>query len=422
MNETSFDPGNAPGPQQQAPQQQAPQPAHQDLDRLRRSVSDRYVAGVAGGLGRHFNIDPTIVRVLLAVLTLFGGAGVLIYAVCWAFVPEEGSNRAAVNIGSDARKILLLAAAAIAVLLAMGDAFSGYHAGWPIASIAVIVGVVLIARDKRNERRHPQPTYPTEQPYAAAPGAGYTDPSTTYARAPYTQDPAYDTTVQAAVPPVPPAWAPPVAQAPLLPPHPKRTGVIWFWPTLAMIAIAMGLIGIYDANHHVEAGVYPAVAVAITGAMLVLGSFVGRSGGLILVGLISTAALGMATVVGTFHVDGRDLDVKPRLAANVQPEYHTHLGRIRLDLTSVSDPQALAGRTLHLHLNAGQVVVVVPRSLNVEIDARLGFAGGIRVPGYDDGGYQDAINRHVSASPANSSPDLVLDLDVRVGQITVEQR
>ena len=43
-------------------------------------TTNRYVAGVAGGLGRHFNIDPTILRVLLVVLDFFGGAGLVIYA------------------------------------------------------------------------------------------------------------------------------------------------------------------------------------------------------------------------------------------------------------------------------------------------------------------------------------------------------
>ena len=40
-----------------------------ELNQLRRSRDDRFVAGVAGGLGRHFGIDPTIVRVVLIALT-----------------------------------------------------------------------------------------------------------------------------------------------------------------------------------------------------------------------------------------------------------------------------------------------------------------------------------------------------------------
>ena len=72
-----------------------------DVNRLRRSTSDRYIAGVAGGLGRHFDIDPTIIRVLLAVLTFFGGAGLLIYGAVWLFVPEDGQDRAPIELGPD---------------------------------------------------------------------------------------------------------------------------------------------------------------------------------------------------------------------------------------------------------------------------------------------------------------------------------
>ena len=54
-----------------------------DLGRLRRSRTDRKIAGVAGGLGRHFDIDPTIVRVAFVVLAFFGGAGLLLYGVGW---------------------------------------------------------------------------------------------------------------------------------------------------------------------------------------------------------------------------------------------------------------------------------------------------------------------------------------------------
>src|SRR3954469_15490236 len=117
MNETLHDQGQAAdrGPTAPPP----PIAPHRDLDRLRRSTSNRYVAGVAGGLGRHFNIDPTIIRVLLVVLAFFGGGGVLIYAVCWLFAPEATASHAPIRVGSEPRKILLLAAAGIAFLLAV---------------------------------------------------------------------------------------------------------------------------------------------------------------------------------------------------------------------------------------------------------------------------------------------------------------
>lgn len=430
MNETTFTSGPHPGADPSG--QQPPRPPHQDLERMRRSVSDRYVAGVAGGIGRHFGIDPTLIRVLLAVLTLFGGAGVLIYGVCWLFVPEEGKDRAALHIGAEPRRILLLAAVGIAFLIAMGDAFSGFNAGWPIASIAILIAVFLIVRDRQRDRKGRTETAQEARRYADEYAAKITDHYTGQYAAPYAP-PNHEATVLAGyhadetptppAPPAPPAWQPPVGQPPLVPPRPKRTGIVWFWPTLALIAIGLGIVGIIDSGSaSVDPGVYPAVALAITGAMLVVGSFVGRAGGLIVIGAVATLALSMATVLGTFHVDGRNLEAAPKTAAEVQPTYETHMGRIQLDLTEVADREALAGRTIDLDLNAGEITVIVPKSLNVDIEAEMGFAGGINIPGYDGGGVQDRAERRLTGRPATTSAPLVLDIDVRVGQINVEQR
>ena len=97
-----------------APRQRASRCA--TSSRLRRSTTDRYFAGVAGGLGRHFDIDPTIIRVLLAVLTFFGGAGLLVYGAVWLFVPEDGQDRAPIELGSEMRRIVLIVAAVIAAV------------------------------------------------------------------------------------------------------------------------------------------------------------------------------------------------------------------------------------------------------------------------------------------------------------------
>ena len=57
---------------------------------LRRSRSDRTLAGVCGGLAAYFEIHPAVFRVAFVVLTLLGGAGVLIYLVAAAVMPAEG--------------------------------------------------------------------------------------------------------------------------------------------------------------------------------------------------------------------------------------------------------------------------------------------------------------------------------------------
>ena len=60
---------------------------------LRRSYTDRMLAGVAGGLARYFGVDPTIVRIAFVVLTVFGGAGIPLYLAGLLLIPDEGSDQ-----------------------------------------------------------------------------------------------------------------------------------------------------------------------------------------------------------------------------------------------------------------------------------------------------------------------------------------
>jgi phage shock protein PspC (stress-responsive transcriptional regulator) len=58
---------------------------------LRRSRSNRMIAGVVGGLATHFGIDPTVARVIYVVGSVVSAAfpGILVYLLLWAIVPEE---------------------------------------------------------------------------------------------------------------------------------------------------------------------------------------------------------------------------------------------------------------------------------------------------------------------------------------------
>ncbi len=60
--------------------------------RLERSRSDRMLAGVSGGLANYFEIHPAFYRVGFVVLTLLGGAGLLIYLVAAIVMPDEGQE------------------------------------------------------------------------------------------------------------------------------------------------------------------------------------------------------------------------------------------------------------------------------------------------------------------------------------------
>ena len=57
---------------------------------LRRSRTDRMIAGVVGGLAEYLGIDPTLARVGFVVLSVIsaGFPGILVYLVLWAVIPE----------------------------------------------------------------------------------------------------------------------------------------------------------------------------------------------------------------------------------------------------------------------------------------------------------------------------------------------
>jgi phage shock protein C len=59
--------------------------------KLYRSVTDKMVAGVCGGLAVYLTIDSTVVRILFVLIALFGGSGVLLYIVLWLVIPTQSS-------------------------------------------------------------------------------------------------------------------------------------------------------------------------------------------------------------------------------------------------------------------------------------------------------------------------------------------
>ncbi|HEX9352287.1 MAG TPA: PspC domain-containing protein [Streptosporangiaceae bacterium] len=62
---------------------------------LRRSADDRMLAGVAGGIARYLDADVTLVRLIIAALALFSGAGVAaLYLAAWLLIPQDGEDQA----------------------------------------------------------------------------------------------------------------------------------------------------------------------------------------------------------------------------------------------------------------------------------------------------------------------------------------
>lgn len=59
------------------------------MKRLYRIAETKKIAGVCAGLGEYLNIDPTLIRIVFLVVTIFFGVGILVYAICWMAMPTK---------------------------------------------------------------------------------------------------------------------------------------------------------------------------------------------------------------------------------------------------------------------------------------------------------------------------------------------
>jgi phage shock protein PspC (stress-responsive transcriptional regulator) len=421
----------------ETPQQQGAHPgtgfdrnALRSFERLRRSTTDRKIAGVAGGLGRHLNIDPTLLRVLFVVLVFFGGAGLLLYGAAWLIIPEEGSDEATISTSPATRNTVLIVVGVLAALLLIGDSWGGFGFPWPLAIIALVVVLFMVNRDRDDRPQAGPPPGGTgpEDAQSSSPGwvgdttgTAYTAPAHTAPAytAPSSVETGYDT--PAGPPSGPASWAPAYTNPPAPRPPKRDRGPKLFGITLAFVALALGVLGLADVSGvPVVDAAYPALALAVIGVMLVWGAFAGRPGGLIFLGIIAALALAVTSAAGEYGWDEPDRRTfTPLSAAGIPQSYTFFAGSTTVDLTRVADLEDLDGRTLDVRGEAGEIRVIVPEGLDVDVDARIAVGGEIEVDGDRDDGRSPELATSIDGG--DDAPDLTLDLDLTVGSIDVQQ-
>jgi phage shock protein C len=116
---------------------------------LRRSQSDRVLAGVCGGLGRYLGIDPVLLRIAFVVLALANGLGVIAYVVAWVAIPEERPGQPLGPVPEARRetgRLVLGGALVVLGLVLLLDRLAPDldELFWPVAVIAVGVAVMLV--------------------------------------------------------------------------------------------------------------------------------------------------------------------------------------------------------------------------------------------------------------------------------------
>jgi phage shock protein PspC (stress-responsive transcriptional regulator) len=68
---------------------------------LKRSETDRVIAGVAGGVAQRLGLSSTLLRLAWVVSIIFGGFGVLAYVVLWIVLPKGTPHIPAVRVAEE---------------------------------------------------------------------------------------------------------------------------------------------------------------------------------------------------------------------------------------------------------------------------------------------------------------------------------
>jgi len=127
------------------------------IKRLERSRSHRILAGVSGGLGEYFDLNPAFFRLGFVVLTLLGGAGILVYLAALLVIPDEGKEDSIAASALEGRRErpwpfigLAVAGVALAVLLTRATIWPGAGIGWVLILLA---GLVILRSSTRESAR-----------------------------------------------------------------------------------------------------------------------------------------------------------------------------------------------------------------------------------------------------------------------------
>jgi len=445
---------------------------------LTRSRNDRMIAGVLGGIARKYDFDPAIVRVVFVGMTVLSfGAALLGYVVAWLVVPEADADEPVLTNavhGARRRPIDRRLWIGLALLFFGAEALAdqyGYRVGrfshvfWPMALIAVGASFLILRERPDQDERPPTPPpgpprggmVPVVSPVPAPPSrpervagpdaagdqsaSGVADPSDRSdasdaserfgARAGDTAAHA----VTAELPPVvasPPSAYPPSRPWPVAEPrHPRRPrrprrerrersmlGRLT-WSALLIVAGAAWMLDVIGAV-DVDGRFVVAVELAIVGAGLLVGAWIGRGRGLIALGLVLTV------VAGTFAILDVPLSgpigervIRPNRVDALRNHYQVGIGHLELDLRAAQP--ATKVRRVKLTDVIGYLEVRVPADARVEVNARAD-SGSIEIFDRPDLGGTHVHRTVIDDPVAATGPRIVIDAHVGFGAIRVERQ
>lgn len=428
----------------------------QNVQSWQRSRSDRMLAGVCGGIGRALNIDPVLVRVVMAVL-IISGPGIIFYIAAWVLMPDEGHDRSAAQglLGDRVRPDhpwlwpIVIGVCVFAGIAIMSSFDFGRAVPGPLIVLAVIW---IVARHRKNRRNGngqdwsanrgwsgpqwtnqpgqpgPAPTAPMGQPATSSylppqtgPSAPPAGPSSSATQRPQ------DRTVEPVQPvwteddPLglyvdePPAARPPATAKPAEPPAKGMRGVKSIVVVLTGLAIAIAWAA--DA----ATSTMLIIGLATLGAGMLVGGFVGRVLGLLPLGILLAGAAVASTVFPEVPRDFSEVRYTATAGEAItatSTSYNLDGGAVHLDLTKAKfEP----GAKVDVHLGVGEIIVKVPENVDVEgqLSAEMGEVVWL---GQNRGGHNAELTLKDLGPDGKPGPTAVtLDLDVKLGSIKVER-
>lgn len=373
-------PGSDP-PEERPPEPSSGEPARapgRAAWRLRRSVRDRKLKGVAGGIAAASDVDPTLVRLLFAAAAL-SGWGIVAYIVLAVALQDETTDDPAQPLPREQRRTLrigLAIAAAVAVSrLFDGRFLGGDGTGLPFILIAVGAAVLWSRRDDRG------------------------------------------------APPDPSTWAVVPAAAPL------GAGIDWGSTSrdllrLAAAFVAVGaLLALLAGGFLVAVGAVPMRLPLLPGAIgsAALVTLVvsvirrARPAHLLCAGAALLVAAGLAAGLASFPggIGDRTVTIGPRTP--LLDSYEHGVGSLVLDLSDVRLATGESHRVV-AKVGVGELTVIVPAAATTDVLARIG-TGTADLFGRQQGGV--GIDATASHGGLGDAGRLDLDLRAGVGQVRV---
>jgi phage shock protein PspC (stress-responsive transcriptional regulator) len=338
------------------------------IKELHRSRDDRVLAGVAGGLGRYFDISPNFFRVGFVVLTLVGGAGILLYVAAALVIPNEGERD---SIASEAlrrhrdRPVLLVGVALVGIalvsLMAQADFWPNSGFAWTLLLLGGLA--IVIAQRRRGDDR----SLPAD---ATSPAARPRQPSL-------------------------------------------------FIPAVGILLAAAGVLALVSAaGVDVRWDYALAVGAIATGVAVAAGAyFRRRTGGLLIVGVVlATLAVAVSAIDVELEGPVGERLYRPFTSSEVDRNYEMSIGDLTVDLTRTTLTEGVT--EIDANVGIGQLTVIVPDDVAVDVEASAS-AGDVNVFGRRDDGF-DARVTEVNV-PRDATQTVRIDAHVGFGDLRIER-